>query len=121
MPYDPSLIKPYADYHKRHKPKVIIKPQAYPQKPKPQPRLWKVSQYVPIVAAGLTSNGTLATQMLNLSWLPEDAEPERCLAWAAAFCDAMEGGLRAETAAEVADRAVNVKPEGKDCEAKTFV
>jgi len=112
MTDDPTRIKPYADYHRKDKPMVIIKPQAYPAKPKPKPRNWKVAQYVAIVREGFTSNGTMAIEMLNLSWLPADASPQRCLAWARSFCQALEGGLRAPAAAELADRALNLDPEG---------
>lgn len=113
MTHDPNRIKPYANYHRREKPMVIIKPQAYPAKPKPKPRNWKVAQYVPIVREGLVNNGTRAIALLNLSWLPEDASPQVCLAWARAFCQALEGGLRAPAAAQVADRALNLTPDGQ--------
>ena len=47
--------------------------------------------------------------MLNLSRLPADSPPERCLQWAGAFCQALEGGLDARAAAGVADRALGLQ------------
>ena len=111
MVHDPALIKPYADYHNREKPLILINRSAV-RRTQPAPRAWKVSQYVPIVKHGLASSGTQAVVMLNLSNLPLSAGGEKCLAWARAFCQALEGGVEVETAAEVADRTVKAEDKG---------
>jgi len=105
MKHDPKLIKPKAAYHDDQKPLILIYRQGKPPI-KPGRRAWKVSQYVPIVKDGLAGNGTLAVEMLNLSNLPVTSEATKCLAWARAFCQAMEGGEEVEAAVEVADGRV---------------
>ena len=110
MKHDPTWIKPNADYKLKPKPLILIKPECYEPEPEPQPRSWKVSQYVPIVKRGLAPSGTNAAAMLNMSWLPEDASPDDCLAWTLVFCHAVEGGVRAREAARIADRQLKVGP-----------
>ena len=113
MDHDPAQIKPNADYHNREKPLILIN-RSTVRRPKPAPRAWKVSQYVPVVKHGLAGSGTLAVVMLNLSNLPVSASSDKCLAWARAFCQALEGGEEVKAAVEVADRAVKAGSEGKD-------
>ena len=105
MANDPSMIKPYADYHNKNR-LVIVQPAAFVKEGKPAPRSWKVSQCSPLLQNGLVRNGTRAVELLNLSKLPGDAPPEQCLAWARSFCQAIEGGLDVETAARTANNNI---------------
>lgn len=104
--HDPALIKPYADYHRRENPLVIIQPAAYPVQPNPPVRKWTVAQCVPLVQDGLARNGTHAAALLNLSWLPETSSPEMCLEWVRALRGGLESGASLGNAARAADRLV---------------
>ena len=115
MLYDPALIKPYADYHKRTiaddvmdtsvKPLILL-PNTMQPRPKSRRRPWKVNQLMPIVHAGLANNPTFALTMLNLSNLPVSSSPEDCLAWVRAFSDSLECGSDSGTAVYVANKSV---------------
>ena len=105
MADDPSMIKPYADYHNKKR-LVIIQPAAYVKEDKPAPRSWKVSQCSPLLQNRLVGNVSRAVELLNLSLLPGDASPEQCLAWARSFCQAIEGGLDVEAAARTANKCI---------------
>jgi hypothetical protein len=88
------------------KPLILILPQAYPQERKPPRRSWKVSQVVPLVTEGLARSGTHAVEMLNLSALPVESSPKRCLAWARLFHKARKEGRDVKTAVRVADESL---------------
>ena len=106
MKHDPTLIKPNADYHDKRKPAILIAPAASRPPKNPPKRRWKVSQYVPLVKEGIAGNGSQAVAMLDLSWLPGNANPGKCLAWARAFCEAVQGGLQAREAADAVNKVV---------------
>jgi hypothetical protein len=112
MCHDPKLVKPYAEYHAHARPMVIVQAAAREKIRSPQKRIWKVSQYVPIVEHGLAASGSYAVAMLNLSGLRTSSSPALCLAWAHSFCQALEGGVAAETAAAIADRHVKRTRQG---------
>ena len=115
MYHDPTLIKPYADYHRRTmaddhydrklKPLVLINARK-PKRQVPPPRSWKVNQVIPVVKRGLASNPTNVVWMLNMSNLPTSATPKQCLLWVETFLESLNALNDRDEAAELADKAV---------------
>lgn len=104
--HDPALVKPYADYHRKQDPLVVIQPAAHSPKSIPPARNWVVAQLVPLVQGGLARNGTQAVAILNLSWLPATSSPQVCLDWARHFRDRLDHGEGMFAAARSADQQV---------------
>ena len=94
--------------NREEKPLILIMPQAYPKEEKPKPRPWRVAQVVPLVLHGVSSNGTQAAALLNLSSLPLESSPQRCLAWAEVFLEARRQGKPVKEAVRLADRSQGV-------------
>ena len=115
MLHDPTLIKPYADYHRRSmaddhydrklKPLILINAKK-PKRQVPPPRSWKVNQVIPIVKKRLASNPTNAVWMLNLSNLPSSATAKLCVLWVEPFLEALNALDDRDEATDSADKAV---------------
>ena len=101
---DSTSRKTNPNHPPSQKPLILIMPQAYPEERKPPRRKWKVSQVVPLVTEGLARSGTHAVEMLNLSALPVESSPKRCLAWARVFNRARKEGEDVKTAVRMADK-----------------
>lgn len=106
MEHDPALIKPYADYHHKRDPLVVIQPAAHSAQSLPPARNWVVAQLVPLVQGGLARNGTHAVAILNLSWLPVTSSPQVCLEWARHFRNRLDNGDELIAASRSADQQV---------------